>query len=793
MLDFSKKFVCARRDYSTYREHINAPVFRRSFVLGSKPDKAEILISGLGFYDLFLNGERITKGYLAPYISNPDHIVYYDSYDLTDKLVTGENVIGVVLGNGLQNPMTLSWDFWKAAHTSSPKMALAFEAVCGDEKVEFDATTFKCTDSPITFDSLHFGIHYDARLEEDGWCEAGFDDSGWREVLTAENPRGEKKLCTVEPIILQSEIKPISVKAGKLAPFFENDYFDLDFEMPEGKMEREGGYIYDFGRDAAGVFRFRIKNAKRGQKISFQCAEMLNDKGELDYQNIGRVTHYPDGYVQRDIYICRGDKEEEIFVPMFVYHGYRYLYISGIEAEQATLDAVTYLEIYSDIKTRAEFSCSDEIVNTLWKMTLNSDFSNFHYFPTDCPHREKNGWTGDASMSAEHMIFTLTCEKSIREWLNHIRKAQNIEGALPGIVPTTGWGFDWGNGPAWDSVLFNLPYMLYIYRGETEVISENSHAMVRYLEYISGKRNERGLIECGLGDWSPVNAPGGGSNAYHPALEFTDSVMVYDMCRKAEVMFSAVGKDLNALYAKAFGDELLKKIRKYYIDFSTMTVEGYSQAGQAMALYYGIFEPCERPEASRRLVEIVHANGDAIEFGFLGARVLFHALSDCGEYDLAYKMIVGPEFPSYGYNISLGLTALPEIFNYQLERMESLNHHFYGDINHWFLRHILGINVNPYKDNPNEIVISPEFISSLDFAEGSYEAPAGKAYVRWERDGDKIKLTVSADEGIKLSVKLKNGYCFGVDRFYRSYINEGIKDETVYQTAKLGKKPPVMK
>ncbi len=789
MLDFSKRFVCAGYDYNKYDRHVPSPAMRKSFTLRAKPEKAEILITGLGFYDLFVNGKMITKGLTAPYISNSDDLIYYDLYDLTDRLREGENVIGIVLGDGMQNPKTAVWNFCDAVHTSSPKTAFNFRAEAGGETVEFDATSLVWKESPITFNDLRSGVHYDARLEEDGWCEAGFDARDWKPVMKAENPRGEAKLCTAEPVKVKEEIPPVSIKKGELVPYREmNDIAESikGMDIPDRNVEMTGGYIYDFGVNTAGVFRFKIKGAKRGQKISFQCGEYLDEEGRLTYQNIG---FYPNGYSQRDIYICRGDKDEEVFVPMFTYHGCRYIYVNGITEEQATKEAMTFLRAHSDMKMRADFRCSNDIVNKLFAMALNSDLSNFWYFPTDCPHREKNGWTGDASASAEHMIMTFTPENSYREWLCNIRHAQNIEGAIPGIIPTAGWGFDWGNGPAWDSVIFNLPYMMYHYRGDTEIIRENRHMMMRYLEYIASKRDDDGLIHIGLGDWIPVD---GGK--VQPTLALTDSIMVYDMCRKGEEMFCAIGNTLDASYAKNLGDEVKKAIRENLIDFCTMTTTCHSQTGLAMCIYYGIFEGAELNAAGKKLAETAHDEGDNFDVGFLGLHTIFHALAMTGNADLAYHLIAKEDFPSYGYYVNkLPMTSLPESIASTYGALASLNHHFYGDINHFFLRRILGVNVNPTGKDANRIVVAPNFISTLNFAEGHYDAPAGRVYIKWQRDGENVKLTVKADEGVKTEIRLPDGYMFvrdGQNDFVR-YKYGDADDMTVIKTSERFKNGPM--
>lgn len=781
MTNFSDKFVCAAREYSDYEKHYRSPLFRKSFSLDKKPTAAEICITGLGFYKLIINGTDITKGYLAPYISNPDDIVYYDRYDLTSLLAEGENVIAVMLGDGMENLITNVWDFHKTVYTSSPKLALHFKAQDDGKDVEFEADAFKCTEGPILFNNYRCGIHYDARLELDGWDKAGFDDADWREPLTADKPRGIAKICDADPIKSRGEHKPVSVKKGevvKYTPRGDVANYIKDMIIPESADNpMTGGYIYDFGKNSAGIFRMVIKNTVPGQKISFQCSEHLTPGGKLDYTNL---FFFPDGYCQRDIYICRG-AEEEVFVPDFVYHGYRYLYVHGVTEEQATEDLITYIEINSDISARASFGCSDEVANKLYAMCDNSDLSNFHYFPTDCPHREKNGWTGDASTSAEHMVMTLSVENSWREWLNNIRRAQSIDGHIPGIIPTTGWGFAWGNGPAWDRVIFDLPYYTYIYRGTTEMITENAHAMLRYLELIATDRNERGVITWGLGDWCPT------TSVHVPCEGFTNGMMIMDMCRKAVVMFKAVGYELHADFAKRLGEEMKEAVRREYLDESTMTILGNSQSGQAMAIYYDLLTPAEKHIAFKVLLDLIDKNNGKFSVGYLGVRCIFHVLSDYGYTDMAYKMITGDTFPSYGINIKLGLTTLPESFldGRYLTREEglsgaggSLNHHFFGDIKHWFMRQICGINVNPHGDNPNEVLVYPHFVEGLSHAEATYDAPAGKVTVSWKRDGDKIILSAYADEGVKISVKLENGYCFeGTARCY--FENAGVREKGV--------------
>ncbi len=753
-MDFPKKFVSECAETSGYFHHVSAPLFRKSFRL-EEAGRGEILICGLGFYDLFVNGRKITKGYLTPYISNPDHLVYFDRYDITPFLRPGENVIGVMLGDGFQNSKTSVWDFENNVFNAPPKLAVRVAVASGGKRQEFDAMDFRCKKGPIWFNDLRSGVFYDKRLEEAGWCGPGFEeDGGWHVPIPVGRPRGEARLCEVPPVVVTRQLKPVRITRGHLASYRPREDVQAWLSgrvTQEPAPARDGGWIYDFGENNAGIFRLRIRG-RPGQRIDIQCAEQLLD-GAVDYNNI---NFFPDGYAQRDLYIV-GSYEEEVFEPMFTYHGFRYLYVSGIGEAQATPELLTFLVMHSDLEERGSFSCSDPMANRIYEMARRSDLSNFYYFPTDCPHREKNGWTGDAQASAEHMILTMGVETSWREWLRGIRKAQTEEGKLPGVVPTDTFAYDWGNGPAWDRVLFELPYMIYKYRGSTEAILENAHAMLAYLEYISRRRDSQGIIAVGLGDWVPVDRDAG---AYQAPLGFTDSVMVLQMCRDAETMFRAVSLPHHARFARALGAELRAAIREAYLDLDTMVVQSACQTAQAMGLYYDIFDPGEKPEAFRRLLEILRRDGGKLTCGFLGTRVLFHVLAQGGQWELAYRMITGREYPCYGYFADQGYTTLPEQFLPDAaRRCMSQNHHFLGDVVQWFMRYPGGIQV----ENWRRVTIFPHFLRALNQARASHVLPDGEVRVAWQRTGDRLLLEVACPSQVACEIRLPEGFAFEED------------------------------
>lgn len=757
----SNSFIRATEEMCDFGKWVPAPYFRKKFQLDFVPEHAEITISGLGFYELYINGHEITKGPLAPYISNTDHICYYDTYNISSLLNKGENVVGVLLGNGFRNPFGgFIWSFHKSTHRGPVTLALCLEADGEGKEFMLEADeSFKTAPSPILYDDIRMGYCYDARLEIPGWNLVDFDDSGWQNAQKERTPSGKAKLCEADPIVVTREIPAAEVRHYDELPYAYKD--TAPGAEPYEETIRKDVYVYDFGVNSAGLTKLHI-NGKPGQKITIRHGEHLVDgKFAINTtifirENAEQTNNYLK-YSQADTFICKGG--EETFIPKFKYDGFRYAYVEGLLPEQATEDALVFVEMNSDLKARADFECSDEVLNKLQELTRRADLSNFYYFPTDCPQREKNGWTGDASMSAEHMMLNLSVEKSLREWLANIRAVQSIEGEIPGIVPTGGWGFTWSNGPAWDSVCVTLPYSVYKYTGDRSIIEENVPMIMRYLGFITSERDERGLVAHALGDWvDPRMCRGGKPKA---PLLVVDSIMTFCIAGIAAFLFKEVGKTHESNYAKAIAEEMRTNIRKHLVDFDTMTVSGDCQTSQAFALAAGIFSDDELSKAREKLLSIIHRDGDVNDCGMIGSRCLYHVLSDMGESDLAYKIITSKESSCYGYWVENGATSLWESWTpVDAPTVNSRNHHFFGDISRWFIQYLAGIKPNPTAADISHFEISPEFVEALSYAKGEYISPFGKIAAHWKRENGKIALSVTLPPNTRGEIVLRGGYQF---------------------------------
>jgi alpha-L-rhamnosidase len=623
------------------------------------------------------------------------------------------------------------WDFEKAAYRSAPKFALAFFE---EEEVLFESDErFLTKPSPITFDDLRAGEHYDARQETADWNTIECDESGWMPAIAATTPKGVRKLVEAEPILTFEEIKPVSVT-----------------KTPKG------AYLYDFGVNFTGVCRLKIQG-QRGQEVRLSHGEILKD-GDLDMTTLGfDAFSGRELYNQCDWYTLKGGVEE-IYTPRFTYHGFQYVSVEGLTDGQATLDLLTFEVMHSDVKKRGDFRCSDKILNVIQESTQRSDLSNLFYIPTDCPHREKNGWTGDVALSADQMLANFAVEKTLEEWLFNVRQTQEESGVFSCVVPTGGWGAG-GAGPNWDDVLFECTYQIYRYSGNKQVIYDNIDAMERYLHFMQTKKKEDGLFCYGFGDWcQPLH-----DYQSTTPTELTSTVKCIDICEKAAKLARIVDREEVAVLADKMALEIRKNFRAKYIQNGKSTVS--EQTAIAYILYYDIVE--EKESLQKQLLEIIARDGEVFTTGVLGARTMFRVLSDMGESDLAYKLIVQPKFPSYGYHVLRGARTLPEHF-YELaeegwqqkdgQRHDSLNHHFWGDVSAWLICYVAGLKINPNAEDCNYAEISPNFISLLTFAEGEFIHTKGKITSRWDITEEGIRLRIGLPSGIYARLVLPKGY-----------------------------------
>ncbi len=734
------RFIAATAEYSDYGRNVPAPYMRGSFTLESIPQTASFTVTALGFYDAYVNGTRVTKGIMAPYVSNPDGVVVFDRYDIRRLLRVGKNTIGLILGNGFTNAFGgFTWGFDKADFRAAPKTSFCVTAD-GSEIFSSDGIV-RCAPSPLLCDDIREGEIYDAGKETDSWNLPDFDDSDWSPVIEASAPKGDFYTADFEPIGEYRLRRAVS-------------YFPV-----------EDGYIYDFGVNTSGVPVLKIDGIP-GQTVELVCGEWLRD-GKMDTENIQCWERLISGHgdIQRVVYICKGEKGEG-YAPRFSYYGCRYVKVKGVLPSQVTADLIRFSEQSSVMKKIGRFYCSDEYANKTFENTLRSDFSNFFYFPTDCPHREKNGWTGDISLSAEQFTLLIDCENSLKMWLRSVRAAQREDGSIPGIVPTAFWGYEWGNGPTWDAALTRVPYFLYRYRGCRDILEENADAIYKYLDFLNSLKTENGMIEYGLGDWCQIGTSEGGLHVT-PAV-VTNTLSAFDICDKASRIFRVLGQHERAGKADLLREDFLATLRRVCVaDIPPMSPNCRTQTAVSMLLHFGIYDEAQKENGARWLRELVSGAENRMQVGVLGVQSLLRALCENEMVDLAYEIAMSPDRVSYGSEVAHGATSLWEWIHtfksgtneVSVGRTRSLNHHFWGDIAAWYITYLAGIRINEGFFDLNEINIEPYFPDALSHAYAEYNTPFGEAAASWQRTGkDKISLFVRVPEQMHGRLVLHDGW-----------------------------------
>lgn len=623
---------------SRFAKRIGAPFVRREFAVdGAEERPALIRCCGLGLGEWYLNGEKFSAGLLDPPPSVYDRHCYYREYPVTLK--PGVNVIGAILGNGQYNAQAQDfWQFHTAPWRDYPK--LIFELVCDGKVLLCSDSSWRLTlDTPIVFNNWHGGEYYDSRREIAGWLDPGFDDGKWENAVVCPGPGGELLLDKAPA----AEVVDRFAVEEQIAPL-----------------------LYDLHRIITGRLRITVRG-EAGSVIILRYSDHLAPDGEFTQVDLGQFI--PGDEVQTDRYTLHTDRLKESWAPRFVYHSFRYVKISIVgNAEIVALEAE---EIRTGFARIGTFRCGSDILNRLCDASVNSYSGNFVGIPTDCPHREKNGWMGDAAFACESGLFTFDAAESYRRFVRAIADCQRESGQLPGIVPSPGWGYNYGSGPVWDAAFWMIPMQLLRFDGDTGTIAEYFDAMKKHFAYLETLAEEE-IIRFGLGD--------------HSAPDTVTPVPEEFVCS----CFFAMEADALADFAEMLGkpdDREFFTRRAREIRQAILAVHPRRTEPTALALYAAMkFGPAD---AMEKLIAYFENNGGKAAFGIVGAKFIPRLLAENGRADLAFRILTQTEYPGFGNWIARGATTLWEYWDGKFSR----NHIMFGDILAWCFIFIAGIRI----------------------------------------------------------------------------------------------------
>ena len=563
-----------------------------------------------------------------------------------------------------------------------------------------------------SFNNIYSGDKFDARLEPTGWKEPGFDDSGWQAAILVEAPAPLLNAQQMPGIRVTEEVKPVAMKRFS-----------------------DRLYVYTFPKNMSGLCRLEVKG-EAGTRITLKHGELLKSDGRLEQGNINVYYHpvKPDEVFQMDVYTLKGG-EKERYTPSFTYHGFQYVEVESDRPVELTQESLTALFMHTDLRPVGDFACSNPLLNKIWAATMQAYRSNLHSIPTDCPQREKNGWTADAHVAIDLGLLGFDGITFYEKWMNDIIDNQREIGDISGIIPSSGWGYGAWPGPVWDAVMFIIPNALYNYYGDARSIERLYPTMLRYLDYLKTQEKEGGYLPFGLGDWVYWKATT--NNEYtSTAYYYLDYTL---MARFATLL----GKDATPFQAKANHLKTLIN-RKFFHSGSGIYAEG-TQTAQALALYLGLVPDGKEQLVADRLHEQVAGNDYYLDFGLLGSKTVPAMLTKYGYVEDAMRMVTHTKAPSWGYWVeTMGYTTLPETWTLSPEfRDASLNHVFMGDVSAWMMNQLAGINYDTAEPGFRHIRFTPHFVKGLDWAKGEYHSVRGRIASTWKRDGNTVMLTVT--------------------------------------------------
>ena len=701
-----------------------APYFRTEFKAGKKIISARAYIAAAGLYELYINGQKIGNHRLDPMYTRFDRRNLYVTYDVTAALQGGENALGVLLGNGWYNHQsTAVWDFHRAPWRARPAFCLDLRITYTDGSIETISSgkSWKTALSPVIFNSIYTAEHYDARLEQAGWNKAGFNDSAWKTVILRSAPSANIVAQALHPVRNVEKIPASTIK--KLNPTT---------------------WVFDLGRNIAGVSELTVEG-KAGTVIRLKHGERLYPDGHVDLSNID-VHYRPQDSTdpfQTDIFILSG-KGKETFMPKFNYKGFQYVEVTASAPVDLSRESLAGYFMHSDVPAVGHIRSSNPTIDKIWQATNNSYLSNLFGYPTDCPQREKNGWTGDAHFAIETGLYNFDGITVYEKWLADHRDEQQPNGVLPSIIPTGGWGYEWGNGPDWTSTIAIIPWNLYLFYGDSKPLADCYGPLKKYIDHINDVYPS-GLTSWGLGDWIPVKSKA--------QVELTSTAYYYTdvtiLAKAAKLFQNPIDYNKYSNLATKIKDAFNAK----YFNAATGIYGTGIQTELSVPLYLGLVPSGKEPLVAANLAKRIEADSNKLDVGLLGTKAILNALSDNGYSAVAYGLASSEKYPSWGWWIVNGATTLYENWPIDATSDISMNHIMFGEIGAWFYKALGGIKPDEHAPGFKNILLQPHFVNGLNQLEASHQSPFGKIISSWKREGTTVSWQVVVPPNASATIK----------------------------------------
>lgn len=719
-------------DSITQWSRLSARYFRKEFPVSKKIKKAFVNIVGLGMYELMINGKKVGDAVLTPAPTDYRKAVLSNTYDVTEYMNAGKNALGVVLGNGRFFTMRQNYKPYKINNFGFPKLLLQMNIIYEDgtnETIVSDQSWKFTADGPVRTNNEYDGEEYDATKELGAWSSVNYDAARWMQAQLVTAPLGKVRPQPNPSMKVMQKIKPVSVTELK-----------------------EGVYILDMGQNFAGWVQIKV-NGKKGDKVKMRFAESLEPDGSLYVANLrdAKVT---------DIYTLKGGGEE-VWHPQFVYHGFRYVEISGWPGTPGVNDFEGQL-VYDQMQTTGQLITSNATINRIVKNAWWGIASNYKGMPVDCPQRnERQPWLGDRAQGAYGESFLFNNASLYAKWLDDIEEAQTAEGAIPDVAPAF-WNY-YSDNVTWPGTYILVAEMLRQQFDDTRSIRKHYPSMKKWMLYMKNRYMKDFIVtKDKYGDWcvppedlkmirsqDSTRTTNGALLAtayYYKLLGLMQSFAKIAGHTADDAVYVRLKENIRATFNKKF---FRTGLNQY--DNGTVTAN-------LLPLYFGMVPDDKEQAVFANIIKKLNADKMHISTGVIGTQWLMRGLTRNGRADAAYTLASNKTYPSWGYMVENGATTIWELWNGNTAnpQMNSQNHiMLLGDLMIWLFEDLGGIQSK--EQGFKEIEMKPAFSDNENIS-ATYKSVRGDIVSNWSQKNGKLKwmITLPANTTARIYIPAKS-------------------------------------
>lgn len=703
------------------------PRFRKEFEISKKVKEAYVFVSGLGQYDLFLNNKKVDNSLLKPTWSDYTERVYYNSFEVTEQLKEGRNTFASLVAPGF---LYINQErYYKFAIAAGFPMFRLKMIIRYDDGTTQEVTTdenWKTSPSAIVYSSIYGGEDFDANKVQKNWMTSGFNDHTWSESIAVKGMGGKMQAQESYPVVVGKKFEPVSIDT------LDNHLYKM----------------IDFGQNMSGIIKIKAQ-APKGHTIKITPSELTLANGHPDQRASGEPYYWQ--------YTFKGNGAEN-WQPKFTYYGFRYVGVelldengSHVNLDSLNINEIKALHTQNNMPKTGTFVSSDTLLNKTFDLIRWGIRNNLSNLATDCPHREKLGWLEQAHLMGNSIQYNYDIQNFYRKSVRDMCDAQLSNGMIPDIAPEY-VEFDDGfrDSPEWGSSIILVPWYLYNWYGDEQILEEAFPTMKRYLSYLSTK-SENHLLDYGLGDWFDLGTAPPGVSQLTPLGLTASGFYFYDakiLSKVAEVL----GEEKEAEKYSFLADTIKKAFNEKYLNTETKVYATGSQTSFAIPLYFGIAPQRYKSDLLTNFTDSIKQNNYSLTAGDIGFRYVIRVLEKEGYNELIYKMNNRDDVPGYGYQMKKGATALTE--SWQGLREVSNNHMMLGHLMEWFYSGLSGVRQEEGSVGFKKIEITPQFIKEVDFIKSTYNSVNGIIKVEWRRRKDEVELKVEIPPNSTAKIKL---------------------------------------